>query len=92
MSHLSQCRLQSFETGFCPTNESLRHACLKLSFAVAVRLQLNPLYDYAARNWEHHAGSASTEVEQLVVNFLESEAKVSGSSQAMATVKEYRSK
>ena len=46
------------------------------------RLQQNPLYDYAARNWGHHARAASMEVEQLVVNLLKSEAKVSSCSQA----------
>src|SRR5947207_10361444 len=40
-----------------------------------------PLYDYAARNWAHHARVASTEVGQLILGFLESEAKMSGSSQ-----------
>ena len=64
--------LIAFETGFCPTDEEFE-----------ARLQLNPLYDYAARNWGHHARAASTEVEQLILDFLESEAKVSASSQAM---------
>jgi ankyrin repeat protein len=62
----------TFETGFCPTVKDF-----------ATRLQLNPLYDYAARNWVHHTRLASTEVEQLIVGFLESGAKVSASSQAM---------
>src|SRR5436309_1413742 len=53
----------AFEAGFCSTDE-----------AFETRLQLNPLYDYAARNWGHHAHATSA-VEQLVVDFLKSEAK-----------------
>src|SRR5271156_6177056 len=61
----------AFETGFCPTDEEFE-----------VRLQLNPLYDYAARNWGHYV-CATSAVEQLVVDFLKSKVKVSSSSQAM---------
>jgi ankyrin repeat protein len=61
----------AFATGFCPTDEEFE-----------ARLRLHPLYDYAARNWGYHA-RAALPVAQLVVDFLESEAKVSGSSQAM---------
>jgi hypothetical protein len=45
--------------------------------------QLNPLYDYAAQNWGHHAREALVEVTQLILSFLESEAKVTTSTQAM---------
>ena len=74
-----------FKTGFCLTDEEFEE-----------RLQLNPLYDYAARNWGHHARAASTEVEwvkmeQLILSFLESEAKVSACIQAMMASKEYLS-
>jgi ankyrin repeat protein len=62
----------TFATGFCVTDEEFEE-----------RLQLNPLYDYAARNWGHHARAATTEVVQLILGLLESEAKVAGSSQAM---------
>ncbi len=62
----------AFETGFCSTDEEFE-----------TQLQLNPLYDYAARNWGHHARVASTEVEKLTLGLLESEAKVSAASQAM---------
>ena len=68
----------AFETSFCPTDDEFE-----------ARLQLNPLYHYAAQNWGHHARAASTEVEQLVLDFLESEAKVSSSCQAMAASKSY---
>ena len=67
-----------FETGFCPTDEEFE-----------ARLQSNALYDYAARNWGHHTCVASTEVVQLILNFLENEAKVSGSSQAMMASRGY---
>src|SRR5207248_2741294 len=62
----------AFGTGFCPTDEEFE-----------ARLQSNAFYDYAARNWGHHAYAASTEVEQLILAFLESEAKVSASSQVL---------
>lgn len=62
-------------TGFCPTDEEFE-----------ARLQINPLYDYVARNWGHHARIASIDGEQLILDVLESEAKIAGLSQAkMAT-------
>src|SRR5271154_5894157 len=69
---------ETFATGFCATDEEFE-----------ARLQLNPLYDYAARNWGHHARAATTEVVQLILGLLESEAKVSGSSQAMMASRKY---
>jgi len=63
---------RSFEAGFCPTNKEFES-----------RDQLNPFYVYAARNWGHHAGAASTEVLGLILDFLGNEAKVASSSQAM---------
>jgi hypothetical protein len=72
----------AFGTGFCQMDKEFE-----------ARLQLNPLYDCKLkiengndrkkRNWGHHARAASIEVELLVVGFLESEAKVSGSSQTI---------
>jgi len=62
----------TFAAGFCPTHEELE-----------ARLQLNPLYEYAARNWGYHVRVTSTEVEQLLLDFLENEAKVWGSGQVM---------
>jgi hypothetical protein len=50
-----------------------------------IRLRLDILYDYSAPNWGHHARATSTETKQLILDFLESEAKVSASSQAMMT-------
>jgi hypothetical protein len=69
----------AFETGFCATDKEFD-----------ARLQLNPLYDYAARYWGHHARAASSEVVQLILDFLDSAAKVSASNQAMMVSKEYR--
>ena len=68
----------TFKSGFCPTDDEFE-----------TRLQSNVLYDYAARNWGHHARAASTvmeqwtEVEQLIQGLLENETKVSAASQAM---------
>ncbi|KAF2195041.1 hypothetical protein K469DRAFT_543196 [Zopfia rhizophila CBS 207.26] len=62
----------AFEAGFCPADRVFE-----------ARLHLNPLYDYAARNWGHHAHGNSIEADQLIVDFLESEAKVAASSQAI---------
>src|SRR5271163_3815099 len=62
----------AFKSSFCPTDEEFEE-----------RLRLNPLYDYAARNWGHHARAASTDVEKLILGLLESETKKSAASQAM---------
>ena len=69
----------TFESGFCPTDEEFE-----------ARLQLYPLYDYAARNWGHHARAASTEVEKLILGLLESETKKSAASQAIFASKRQR--
>lgn len=62
----------AFETGFCHTDEEFE-----------ARLRLNPLYDYAAKNWGHHACAAFTKVEELILNLLESKLKVSAAAQAV---------
>ena len=69
----------AFNTGLCPTDEDFE-----------IRLHSNPLYDYAAKNWGHHDCAASAEVEQLILDLLGNEAKVSASSQAMMVAEEYR--
>jgi ankyrin repeat protein len=61
-----------FKPGFCLTDEEFE-----------ARLQSNAFYNYAAQNWGYHVRAASMEAEQLVLGFLESEAKVFASSQAM---------
>jgi Ankyrin repeats (3 copies)/Ankyrin repeat len=67
-----------FETGFCPTDEEFE-----------ARLRSNALYDYAARNWGHHARVATTEMAKLILGLLESEAKISACSQAMTASRSY---
>jgi hypothetical protein len=49
----------AFEPGFCLTDERFE-----------AQLQLNPLYDYAARNWGYHVRGASMEVEHLILKFF----------------------
>jgi ankyrin repeat protein len=61
----------AFAAGFCSTDGEFEK-----------RLESYPLYDYAARNWGHHVRAASTEVEQLVLDFFKSDAKMSSASQA----------
>ncbi|KAM0543846.1 hypothetical protein ACHAPJ_012083 [Fusarium lateritium] len=48
------------------------------------RLQHNPLYDYAARNWGHHAraSSSSSELRKLLWTFLSSGKRLMASNQA----------
>lgn len=61
----------AFEAGCCKTDEEFEE-----------RLWSNPLYDYAAHNWGYHALKDTTS-DQVVISFLESEAKVEASSQAL---------
>ncbi|KAH0565262.1 hypothetical protein GP486_001343 [Trichoglossum hirsutum] len=73
----------TFETGFCATDGEFE-----------ARLELNPLYDYAARNWGHHACATltvieRTGVEQLIQDLLENETNVSAASQAMMASRSY---
>lgn len=72
--------LNTFEAGFCETSDKSQK-----------RLEQNPLYDYAAHNWGDHARVSSTLEGQLTLDFLKSEAKVSGSSQAMMVSRSYYS-
>ena len=73
--------LNAFDTGFCLTDKEFE-----------VRLQENVLYGYAARNWGYHARTASKTVEDLILSFLESEAKLSACTQAMMSSKYYSSR
>jgi len=63
-----------FRGGHCPTKEDFDS-----------RLRLHPLYDYAARNWGHHARLASDGVGQLVLRFLGNKELVSAAGQVMET-------
>ncbi|KAF4337456.1 ankyrin repeat [Fusarium beomiforme] len=71
---------RKFEAGICATDHGFKE-----------RLQQNPLYDYAARNWGHHAFAASIEGKEFILKFLASEAKVSSSSQALMASSSYHS-
>ncbi|KAJ5523286.1 ankyrin [Penicillium frequentans] len=62
-----------FEEGFCKSDEEYE-----------ARLKQNPLYDYAARNWGHHAREAESDTRNLVHAFFMNEARVSASFQALA--------
>ncbi|RYP22843.1 hypothetical protein DL765_001439 [Monosporascus sp. GIB2] len=64
-----------FESGLCGTDSEFEQ-----------RLRANPLYDYAAHNWGHHARETLT-LPQVVMDFLGCEAKVQASSQALMASK-----
>ncbi|KAH8653954.1 hypothetical protein BGZ60DRAFT_386686, partial [Tricladium varicosporioides] len=61
----------AFESGICQTEKEFEQ-----------RLQLNKLYDYAVHNWGHHAREARTSC-QGVIEFLQKQAQVEASSQAL---------
>lgn len=67
----------AFESGLCRTREEFGE-----------RHQSNPLYQYAARNWRHHARKATT-LHPQVVTFLTSPTKVEAARQVMAVDMEY---
>jgi len=66
-----------FEAGFCQSDEEFE-----------IRLQSNPLYDYAARHWGHHLRK-ELDTQHQIPGFLNSESQVSASSQAMMVSNEY---
>ena len=66
-----------FGSGFCESDDEFEK-----------RLQLNPLYDYAAHNWGYHARQASI-LGQEVVDFLECELKRDASSKALMAVNQW---
>ena len=72
MACVTYLSFDTFDTGFCETDKEFES-----------RLELNPLYDYAARNWGNHAHTAPAKLELLINDLLESQAKVSSCSQAM---------
>ena len=67
----------SFKSGPCLNNEEIE-----------AQLQQNLLYDYAAQNWGRHACAAVTKLDQLSLDLLESDAKVSALSQALMASKD----
>ena len=78
MTCITYLTFDTFQSGFCLTDEEFER-----------RLQENVFYDYAAENWGHHARQASTEVEQLILNFLQCGAQLSACSQALIASKEH---
>jgi ankyrin repeat protein len=64
-----------FKSGICPNDKEFEQ-----------RLQSNPLYDYATHNWGHHAREALTSY-QGVIKFLQKQAQVEASSQALIAIK-----
>ena len=74
MTCVTYLSFEIFESGFCQTDEEFEE-----------RLQINPFYDYAARNWGHHALTAPLEIKQLILDFLRNDAKVSASTQVLFT-------
>ncbi|KJK95155.1 hypothetical protein H633G_00958 [Metarhizium anisopliae BRIP 53284] len=61
-----------FDGGFCETNEEYQR-----------RLQTNRFYYYAARNWGYHAYGTLSDVEGLILPFLESDGKRSSATQVI---------
>ncbi|TGJ68452.1 hypothetical protein EYR41_007503 [Orbilia oligospora] len=62
----------AFQTGYCSSDSEF-----------TARLNLYPLYKYAAQNWGNHARAAISEVEQLVLKFLTRESNLGGCSQVL---------
>ncbi|PGH09587.1 hypothetical protein GX51_00693, partial [Blastomyces parvus] len=59
-----------FETGYCLTRDALIE-----------RLQFNPFYSYAAKNWGYHVFDSSNDETSLILNLLHNSANVSACSQ-----------
>lgn len=66
-----------FGGGFCDTDDSFE-----------ARLSANPFYDYAARNWGHHARESLT-VHQETLLFLNLQDNVEAASQVLHAVKRF---
>jgi hypothetical protein len=66
-----------FMSGICENDEEFEQ-----------RLQLNKLYDYAAHNWGHHARATPTSC-QGVIEFLQKQALVEASSQALWPLRDW---
>ncbi|KAH7121183.1 hypothetical protein B0J11DRAFT_59184 [Dendryphion nanum] len=62
----------AFEGGLCHTDEDFKQ-----------RLQEYPFYDYAARYWGHHGRGVSENIVESFLTLLDSEGKVSASSQVI---------
>ncbi|KAK5444190.1 hypothetical protein LTS15_010543 [Exophiala xenobiotica] len=78
-------------TKICITYLSFRNfesGCCQIDDEFERRLRSNPLYIYAAQNWGHHARAASVSCREAM-DFLQCEAKVEASSQALMATKRY---
>jgi hypothetical protein len=72
-----------FNCGFCQTDDEFED-----------RLRSNQFFEYAVRNWGHHARKASNfsqALSQVVVNCLTSKARVDTWSQGLLAIKRYSS-
>ncbi|KAK6336186.1 hypothetical protein TWF696_001749 [Orbilia brochopaga] len=81
---LTYLSFNAFATGSCISNSTHYSYFYDLALDLRPRLTRYPLYEYAARNWGHHARmvhncSTYKEVGDLILNFLKCEAKVSAS-------------
>ncbi|KAH6706258.1 hypothetical protein BKA61DRAFT_558724, partial [Leptodontidium sp. MPI-SDFR-AT-0119] len=74
VSYLS---FDEFQSGICQSDNEFEQ-----------RLQSNKLYDYAAHNWGYHAREALTSCEG-VIEFLQRQAQVEASSQALMAVERW---
>ncbi|UKZ50022.1 hypothetical protein TrVGV298_004279 [Trichoderma virens] len=68
---LTYISFREFESGYCNTDDEFQQ-----------RIQLYPLYEYAANHWGFHS-RAAPEMQPLILDFLGCEAKVSASGQAI---------
>jgi hypothetical protein len=66
-----------FQSGICQTDDDFEE-----------RLRLHQLYDYASHNWGHHACKASTSCPR-VIQFLQKQAQIEASIQALMVVKRW---
>ncbi|KAL2844564.1 ankyrin, partial [Aspergillus pseudoustus] len=65
-----------FATGFCVNDQEFES-----------RMEQNPLYEYAARNWGHHARAAGSETAHITQSLLKSNARICAMSQALTVYK-----
>lgn len=79
ISCITYLSFDTFERGFCESDDLFEE-----------RMRSNPLYDYAAQNWGYHARLAGIETRQLILNFLQTDSKISSTSQVMMATKDYR--
>jgi hypothetical protein len=80
MTCLHYLSFDAFLDGYCSSDKLFE-----------ARLQQNPLFDYAARNWGHYARRTPEQsVQDLALKFLKDGSRVSGMSQALLISEEYQ--